>query len=128
MCAEAFDKGTGKSLWNLNRQDKSIGDEPLIQRVCGKAPPFSAVLLLFLKMHLTQAHINLSVHDFVPNLYISDPVFLKKNFLGCFEQATQADLLRKVNSTERFPKTLACDMMASSGALAIDTESSIISL
>lgn len=46
VCAEALDKRTGRSLWNHNRQDKSISDEPLIQRVCGKAPPYSAVRLL----------------------------------------------------------------------------------
>lgn len=49
-------------------------------------------------------------------------------FLDAFEQATKSDSLPNVKPTERFPKTLACDMMASSGTLAIDTESSIISL
>lgn len=47
--AEASDRGTGRSRRSLNRQDKSISDEPLLQRVCGKAHTFSTALTALLE-------------------------------------------------------------------------------
>lgn len=47
----------------MNRQDKSISDDPLLQRACGKAPTFSTALLLSWK------YINLTMHDFVSSFY-----------------------------------------------------------
>lgn len=51
-CSEAFDRGTRRFHWSLNKQDKSISDDPLLQRVRGKARTFSTVL--FLSLLLTE--------------------------------------------------------------------------
>lgn len=69
-------------------------------------------------------------------------IWLKSNQWDAFEQATKSDPLPDVKATERYEgefsvekkfnfdiaQNAACDMMASSGTLAIDTDSSIISL
>lgn len=59
------------------------------------------------------------------------PLGKQQNLIFSLMSRPQKDIketFARKNSTLKLPKMLDCDMMASSGTLAIDTDSSIISL